>query len=220
MSSPGYRKAKVSTMLPVFSTRPTPARKTAAKMFAVTALTAGVLLTAPSAFAADSITQTVTGGSRTASVADLALADVATSHSGTALNTGVMTLSVDDSTGTGAGWNVTEQVSSFAYTAGGNSGTAIPAANFSITSVGAVTSSAGQAIDVVGTDVAPTGPQSGNIDTGVTGTLDGPVTVLRAGASFGQGTYSQAINVNLAVPANSRVGTYTGTLTTTITAAP
>jgi hypothetical protein len=206
-------------MLPVLATRRTPARKTAAKMLAVTALTGGVLFIAPSAFAADTITQTVTGGFRTASVADLGLDPVATSHSGTAINVGVMTLSVDDSTGTGAGWNVTEQVSDFAYT-GTNGGTAIPAVNFSIDSVGAVTSSAGQAIDVTGTDAAPTGPQSGNITTGVTGTLDGPVPVLRAGASFGQGTYSQLINVNLAIPAGSRVGTYTGTLTTTITAAP
>lgn len=217
--APGYRKAKVSTMLPVSATRRTPARKTAAKMLAVTALTAGVLLTAPSAFAADSVTQTVTGGSRTASIADLALTGVATSHSGTAINTGVMTLAVDDSTGTGSGWNVTEMVTDFVYS-GTNGGTAIPAVNFSINSVGAVTSSAGQAIDATGTDLAPTGPQSGNITAGVTGTLDTARVVLRAGASFGQGTYSQPINVNLAVPANTRVGTYTGTLTTTITAAP
>lgn len=205
-------------MLPPFTPRRPSGRKTVTKMLAVTALAAGVLFAAPSAFAADSVTQAVTGGSRTASVATLALTGVATSH--TAVNsTGTMTLAADDSTGTGAGWNVTEAVSSFAYT-GGNSGTAIPAANFSITSVGAVTSSAGQAINATGTDAAPTGPQSANITTGVSGTLDAAVKVLRAGASFGQGTYSQPINVSLAIPADSRVGTYTGTLTTTISVAP
>jgi hypothetical protein len=46
------------------------------------------------------------------------------------------------------------------------------------------------------------------------------VKVLRAGVSYGQGTYTQGLNVALTVPANSRVGTYTGTLTTTISAAP
>jgi hypothetical protein len=169
------------------------------------------------ASAADSVTQNVTGGTKTASVTTLALTDVATSHAAVN-NTGIMTLAADDSTGTGAGWNVTEAVSSFAYT-GTNSGTPIAAANFSITSVGTITSSAGQAIDTTGTDLAPTGPQSGTL-AGVSGALSTPVTVLRAGVNFGQGTYSQPINVNLAVPANSRAGTYTGTLTTSITSGP
>jgi hypothetical protein len=169
------------------------------------------------ASAADSVTQAVTGGSSTASVANLALTSVTSTHS-LQNSTGTMTLAVDDSTGTGAGWNVTEAVSAFAFT-GGTGSTAIPAANFSITSVGAVTSSAGQAIDINGTQLAPTGPQSGTL-AGVTGTLDAPVKVIRAGVDFGQGTYSQPINVNLAIPADSRAGTYTGTLTTTISAAP
>ena len=130
-----------------------------------------------------------------------------------------MTVTADDSSGTGAGWHVTEQVSALAYN-GTNGGTAIPAANFSVTSVGAVTMTAGQTVDTTGTDAAPTGPQSGNITSGVSGTLDSPVTVLVAGASYGQGTYTLPVNVNLTVPANSRVGSYAGTLTTTITSAP
>src|SRR5688572_14704653 len=83
------------------------------------------------AFAADSVSQTLTGGSRTASVADLTLAAVTYSHSAQA-QTGTMTLTADDSTATGAGWNVTIQSSAFVYS-GSNSGTNIPAANFSIT---------------------------------------------------------------------------------------
>lgn len=192
-------------------------RKTAAAL-AVATLTTGILFVAPSAFAADSVSQSVTGGSRTATVADLGLAPVATAHTAQAV-TGTMTLSADDSTGTGAGWNVTEMVSDFAY-AGTNGGTAIPAAAFSITSVGAVTSSAGQAIDATGTDASPTGPQSANVTTGVSGSLDAAVKVISAGVNYGSGTYAQPINVSLTVPADSRVGTYTGTLTTSITAAP
>ncbi|MFA6112174.1 MAG: WxL domain-containing protein [Candidatus Latescibacterota bacterium] len=192
--------------------------RSTARTLTIGALSVGALLFATSAFAADSVTQAVTGGTLTASVADLALVDVTSTHADQP-STGTMVLAADDSTGTGAGWNVTEQVTSFAYS-GTNAGTAIPAANFAITSVAAVTSSAGQVIDVTGTDLAPTGPQSGNITAGVTGSLDTPVTVLRAGATYGQGTYGQGINVTLTVPAESRAGTYTGTLTTTVTAAP
>lgn len=169
------------------------------------------------ASAADSVSQAVTGGTKTASVTTLALTSVTSTHS-LQNSIGIMTLAVDDSTGTGAGWNVTELVSSFAYT-GANSGTAIPASAFSITSVGTITSSAGQAINATGTDAAPTGPQSGAL-AGVTGALDTARKVIRAGANYGQGTYSQPINVNLAIPADSRAGTYTGTLTTSITAGP
>ncbi|NVM96065.1 WxL domain-containing protein [Arthrobacter wenxiniae] len=192
-------------------------RKTAAAL-AVATLTTGVLFVAPSAFAADSVSQSVTGGSLTATVADLGLAPVVTAHTDQ-VATGTMTLSADDSTGTGAGWNVTEQVSDFIYS-GPAGGTNIPATAFSITSVGAVTSSAGQAIDVAGTDAVPTGPQSANITTGVSGSLATAVKVITAGANYGSGTYSQPINVALTIPADSRVGTYTGTLTTSMTAAP
>lgn len=189
------------------------------KIIAVSTLAVGSLLIAPAAFAADNtVTQTVTGGTLTASATDVSLGSVATAH--TAQNsTGQLTVSADDSTGSGAGWHVTEQVSSLAYT-GTNGGTAIPASDFSITSVGAVAMTAGQTIDTTGTDASPTGPQIGNITNGVSGTLDNAVTVLVAGPNFGQGTYTVPVNVNLAVPANTRAGSYAGTLTTTITSAP
>jgi hypothetical protein len=184
---------------------------------AIGALTVGVLFAAPSAFAADTVTQDVTGGTLTASVADLGLTSVLSTHA-VQHSTGSMTLTADDSTGTGTGWNVTETVSGFAYT-GGNGGTAIPATAFSITSAGTTASTTGQAIDATGTQLLPKGPQIGTL-TGVSGALDSAVKVLRAGATFGQGTYTQQLNVNLDVPAESRAGTYTGTLTTTVTAAP
>lgn len=184
---------------------------------AIGALTVGVLFAAPSAFAADTVTQGVTGGTLTASVANLGLTSVLSTHV-VQHSTGSMTLTADDSRGTGAGWNVTETVSGFLYT-GSNGGSTIPATAFSITSAGTTASTAGQAIDAEGTQLLPTGPQIGTL-TGVTGALDTPVVVLRAGATFGQGTYTQPLAVNLDVPPQSRVGTYTGTLTTTVTTAP
>ena len=44
--------------------------------------------------------------------------------------------------------------------------------------------------------------------------------VLTAAVGSGVGNYTQAFATHLTVPANSLAGTYTGTLTTTISAAP
>ncbi|MEA2583271.1 MAG: WxL domain surface cell wall-binding [Thermomicrobiales bacterium] len=169
------------------------------------------------ALAVDTVSLAVTPGSRSASVADLTLTSVAYSHAVQA-QTGSMTLTANDATGSGAGWNVTILSSAFAYT-GTNGGTAIPAVNFSLASAAAPAMTAGQAVDATGTDVAPTGPQLGAL-AGVSGTLETARKVLRAGAAYGQGTYTQGLNVSLSIPAQSRAGTYTGTLTTTIAAAP
>lgn len=167
-------------------------------------------LTAMPVLGVDTVTQVVNGGTLSASVANVTLAAINYSHSAQT-NTGSMTLTADDSTGTGAGWNVTVLSSAFAYT-GANGGTAIPAANFSITSAAAPTMTAGQAIDATGGPKVPA--------TGSTGTLDVARKTVQANAGFGQGTYTQALGVNLSIPAQSRAGTYTGTLTVTISAGP
>jgi hypothetical protein len=175
---------------------------------AVAGLSVGVL--APSAFAADSVTQILAAGTRTASVANLAMAGVTYSHNAQT-NTGSMTLTADDSTGSGGGWNVTVLSSAFVYS-GVNSGTNIAATNFSLSSAAAPVSTAGQAIDVTGGPKVPTASPVGTLDTAR--------KVVQADASFGSGTYTQGLGVSLAIPAQSRAGTYTGTLTTTIAAAP
>ncbi|MEZ2388337.1 WxL domain-containing protein [bacterium RCC_150] len=177
--------------------------RSAIKTLAVGALTVGALVAAPAAFAADSVTQAVTSGSRTASVADASLQSVATSHSITN-GTGSLSLNVDDLSGTGVGWHVTEEVSAFVYS-GSNDGTNIPAANFAVTP---------------GTVTGNGGASTTGLTVGSAGTLDSPVTVLSAAAGSGVGNYTQALAASLTVPADSRAGTYTGTLTTTITAAP
>ena len=176
-----------------------------------TAVVAGGLF-AQSATAADTVTQVLNGGTRTASVADLTMSAVNYSHSAQT-NTGSMTLTADDSSGTGLGWNVTIQSSAFVYS-GANSGTNIPAANFSLTSAAAPTATAGQAVDVLGVG----GPKVPAVSP--VGTLDSARKTVQALPTFGQGTYTQALGVSLSIPAQSRAGTYTGTLTTTISAAP
>lgn len=166
------------------------------------------------AFAVNTVTQAVTAGTRTASVADLALTSTAYSHTAQT-STGSMTLTADDSTGSNAGWNVTIQTSAFVWSAGSggaSSGTNIPAANFSLTSAAAPVMTAGQAVDVTGGPKVPA--------TSPVGTLDSARKTVQANTTFGNGTYTQALGVSLSIPAYSAAGTYTGTLTTTIAAAP
>ena len=176
-------------------------------------LTALVLQAAPAApaFAADTVTQAVTAGARTASVANATMSSSTSAHT-IQTATGSMTLTADDSSGSGAGWNVTILSSDFAYTAGGNGGSAIPASGFALTSSALPAMTAGQAVNVTATN----GPEA----SASSGTLDSARKVILAGPGYGVGTYTQALGVSLSVPADSRVGTYTGTLTTTITAAP
>jgi hypothetical protein len=160
--------------------------------------------------AANGVSQTVTAGVLSASVSDLALPSIGYSNSAQA-NPGSMTLSADDTSGAAAGWNVTLQVSSLAYS-GSFAGTAIPAANFVLTSVAQPVLVSGQAVNATaatGPEIPPTSPL---------GALDTPRKVIAATAAYGTGSYTQALGVLLTIPAGSKIGTYTGTLTTTITA--
>jgi hypothetical protein len=180
------------------------------------ALGAGVLLLATAAgpaFAADTVTLAITGSGLTASVADLTLTSAPYQNAAHSVS-GTMVLTADDSTGSGAGWNVTIISSAFVWVGTANGGTNIPAANFALTSAAAPTMVAGQVVSVA----ASTGPQVP--PTSPFGTLDTARKTLVATAAYGQGTYTQALGVTLTIPAMSRVGTYTGTLTTTITSAP
>jgi hypothetical protein len=168
---------------------------------------------AGSAFAANTVTVAITGSGLTASIADLTLTSVAYQNAAHDV-TGTMVLTADDSTGSGAGWNVTVQSSAFTWVGTANGGTDIPAAKLALTSAAAPTAVAGQAVSVAlstGPQVPPTSP---------IGTLDTARKVLVATAAYGAGTYSQALGVTLTIPSQSRVGVYTGTLTTTITSAP
>lgn len=145
-----------------------------------------------------------------ASIADLTLPAVGYSHD-VQVVTGTLSLSAEDTSGTGAGWNVTVQSSALAYS-GVNGGSPIPAANLAVTTAGAPTLVSGQAIDPSGGPKVPS--------TNATGTLDVARKTIQADAGFGQGSYVQTLNVSLSVPAQSRAGTYTATLTVTIATGP
>jgi hypothetical protein len=172
-----------------------------------------VTMLAGPAAATDTVVLAITGSGLTASIADLTFTSVPYQNSAHDV-TGTMTLTADDSTGSGAGWNVTVMSSAFTWVGTANGGIDIPASGLALTTAAAPTFIAGQAIGPAlstGPQVPPTSPL---------GRLDTPRKTLVATAAYGSGTYSQALGVTLTVPAMSRVGTYTGTLTTTITSAP
>lgn len=165
------------------------------------------------AMADDTVTTEIQPGTRSAVVADTGLGTsgvVSYSHSAQNAD-GTMVLTADDSTGSGAGWHVTIQSSQFVYS-GSNGGTNIPATAFSIQTADAPVSTAGQAVDPTDGPKVPT--------TSPAGALNTAREVVEANANFGQGTYTQDIDVRLVIPAQSRAGDYTATLTTTIVAGP
>jgi len=175
------------------------------KVLAVAALTTGALVIAPAAFAADptstSVNQGVTGGVLSATMSGGTFDSIVTSHSAEdSVPSTAFSLAADDLTGTGDGWNVTQKISDLAYT-GDNGGTDIPAANFSI---------------VPGTITANGNADTTGVTAGAGGALGTDKPVLSATAGSGVGSYTQAIAATLEVPADSRAGTYSGTLTTTI----
>lgn len=160
---------------------------------------------------------------QSASLGALTLPAVVASHSART-TTGRTVLTVTDTSlytppvlpgtqgiGLGPGWHVTEQASALAYS-GPNNGTAIPAANLAIMSVETPAAASGQPVDPVNGPMVPA--------LNPTGPLDSPRMVLHANSGYGAGTYTQGITLSLTIPADTRAGTYTSTITTTISSGP
>ncbi len=137
---------------------------------------------------------------------DLMLPSVRASRSDQT-SSGTLKLTADGSGGGNLGWKVTVQSSAFVYS-GTAGGIDIPAANFSITSARPPTRISGNPIDPV------FGPRVPII--GATGKLNSPRTVLQASPTFGQGVYAQNLDVSLLIPGGSVAGSYSATLTVTM----
>ncbi len=146
----------------------------------------------------------VTSGVRSTGLTTAAFDAVTFSHVDQSA-TANMTLSVDDLTGAKVGWNVTTAASELIWTAvvgGPSSGHNLPATALAITTLGSITTAAG---DTWAGDTA-------------TGSLGSPVKVLST--SGGNGSYTVPLTLTLTIPGQADVGTYAGTLTTTISTAP
>jgi hypothetical protein len=169
------------------------------------------------ALAADTVTQGVTAGILSASIANVSLSSV-TAKNVTQAATGTLALTADDSRGVdptlSLGWNVTVQAGDFIANAATvtNGGSDIPAVNLSLLTAGTPVLGVGQAVNAT----PGNGPEAGV----ASGTFEAPLTVISAGAGYGSGTYNQNLGVSLNVPAFTRLGTYVSTLVVTNTSTP
>lgn len=160
---------------------------------------------------ADSVTETVTGGSFTATLSTTNTMAGAATTAAAAPSAGSMTVTASDLRGVGTGWNVSVIATDFTYTSGGN-GTAfnhvIPAAGLTLTTPGAAVPAANsQAIGAL---------SNGPKDLAVDGTpIDATTQILQAATTYGDGTYDQALPMSLNVPAYTAAGLYTSTITVT-----
>ena len=148
-------------------------------------------------------------GATTASMANLTMSAVTVSHV-PQNNARTLALSVTDTVG--LGWNVTVQSSNMKYsgTFGSTPANDIPAANLSLGTPATPAFVSGQAIN------ATNGPKK----VGTGGALSAAIKVINANSGFGVGSYTQNLPLTVSIPANPRQGTYTATLTVTITAGP
>ncbi len=170
-----------------------------------------IVMAVPVFAAQTTITMTITGGPRTVSInPDFVALDVRYSEEPQSIN-GSATVTVDDLSGTGAGWHVTLQATDLIYS-GADGSSSIPAANLAVTSASAPVMLTGQSIDAFGGPKMP--------DSNATGSLDQPRTVLLSNPDHGQGRYTQDLGLTVTIPAMSQAGSYTGTLIVSIGAGP
>ncbi len=174
--------------------------------FAMSAMLAGGAVAASTS----SVDTKVISGTRTATIENVSLGSVNYDHVDQTMS-GTLVLTVDDKSGTNAGWHVLVQSSDFVYS-GTFGGSNLVADNFVLTSAADPVKIAGQGV------TPPHGPKVPT--TSPVGTLKSAREVVEAGVNHGKGTYTQNLGVQLLVPADTAAGTYTGTLTVTIVAGP
>ena len=156
-------------------------------------------------------TASIAAGSLTASLTNAAFKELDFSHDAQKTTADVI-LSADDQTGLLSVWNVTLKASDMVWTSPGGSTDAdrnIAARNLLVRSV---------------TNLNPVATIDGDEFIGQAvssdALLDSPTSVLFTESGTGSGSYTVPLTLALYVPANAATGTYQGTLTTTISAAP
>lgn len=116
-------------------------------------------------------------------------------------STGTLNLHVEDSRGSGAGWNVRVQSTEFR-----NGNNSIPADNFRHKGIGSIVTHHGDA--------------NGIISESQDQSFQNPVKVLKADSPRGTGEFTVPMNVELAIPGAQPAGTYTATFTVAINNGP
>ena len=164
----------------------------------------------PPATAAGQVSAGVSAGTRSAGLGQVIL--TTTGHSDTTVTHAAdLAITVDDSSGSGAGWRLTV-ASTVAPTPSGSDQTSSVLAGLELVSASPPMTVAGQDLDWASGPLVPS--------VGSLGTLDSPRTVLWAGPGYGQGTYIQHLVVAFTVPVHSQGGPYAFRLTTTMAVGP
>jgi hypothetical protein len=118
-----------------------------------------------------------------------------------------LTLSPNDQTGSGAGWNLT--ATSTTFTSGGRT---LPTTAAQIT--------AGSASSATGTCSLPVNQIDYPVTVPAAASAPSAVKVFDAAAGTGAGPATVVLSANLNLPGNARVGTYTSTWTLTLASGP
>lgn len=157
------------------------------------------------ALGANRVNQSVEPGTRSV-ISDLSLDSV--TSAGDRTISGTLIVTVDDATGTGAGWDVTIRASALVNTTS-PAAPEIPASSLTLGDPGEPMVIAGQAVHT------RHGPFAGS-----GGSLDVARTVISAGENHGLGTYTQSVPMTLQIPPGAASGMYTGTLTVSFGSGP
>lgn len=165
---------------------------------------------APAAQAADvtasgSVTGSVLSASTSATPSFSASLD-----SGDTNETYTVPLTIQDTRGTGAGWNVT--ITSTTFSTGGGSPRLLPTTASSMTGVTSTCAS--------GTCTNPSNAQTYPITVPAGSTAPTPVKFFNTTANNGMGRFTITPTIAVAIPQNAFAGTYTSTVTVSIVSGP
>lgn len=177
----------------------------------IRALAAAALLIAPAAANAASVTSTGTVSGSTLNASTSATPSFSANlDSGDSTQTYTVPLTVQDTRGTGAGWNLT--VTSTTFTTGGGSPQTLATTASSLTGV---TSSCAS-----GTCTNPSNAQTYPITVPAAGTAPTAVKFFNTTANNGMGRFTVTPTIGVTIPQNAFAGTYTSTVTLSIVSGP
>ncbi len=163
---------------------------------------------APTLADTSGVAQEITAGTLDMTIpANVAFASATTAYSHTAhtVSSNTFQIAIDDSSGSGDGWNVNMSVSALTANLGADT---IAATNIDLGSIGQTTVVNGQAATNI------TEPTAANTD------LSSARVVSNAPVGEGQGSYTLDTTIDINIPAYQKAGAYTGTLTVNVVSGP
>jgi hypothetical protein len=167
-----------------------------------------LLLIATVAAQSTEIVQSITGGGQpTITISSVSLQPVSYSAE-EQYSPGQLSYTIAAESGTAPGWTVSVQAGDLVYS-GQHGGENIPASNLAISAANAPAHISGDGLDGV---YVPA--------DGATGGLNTPRNVLTADAGYGDGVYSQGLDLTLTIPGGASPGSYSGTVTFSTNSAP